>query len=274
MSQQKSRQDQDQERLAAVLRTEAERHRPDREAMLARVERGQFSGAVRGRRRRTSGRAGLRLAGIVLASAVGFGLSVAGTWAAVGEFSAPKPTEPVVAVTTPSSVGSAEATPSPSPSSAPASPSAGASSPSTATGTAGATGATRVQQGFLWSDGSIDPHSNTSWSQSNITLKNRYTVTALDVTVTLADTPGLSSTGAWSTVPAADLDTTVTSRNGTLVYEFKLKPGATLAPGSYVFAGQYNHAAGGRDAGQDTYRATATGHGSGAEVYGNFAATH
>ncbi|WP_042402885.1 hypothetical protein [Streptacidiphilus carbonis] len=274
MSQQRSRQDHDQDQVlvGAALRAEAEQYQPDRAAILARIERGQFSGApVRGRRRRSS-RSGLRLAGIVMASAVGFGLSVAGTWAAVGEFSGPKPSEPVVAVTTPSAVGTAEATPSPSTPPSPTTPagssSAGSSSPSAAAG------ATRAQQGFLWSDGSIDPHSTSSWSQSDITLKNHYTVTALDVTVTLADTPGLSSTGVWSSVPAADLDMTVTHRDGTLVYEFRLKPGATLAPGTYVFAGQYNHAAGGRDAGQDTYRATATGHGSPVEVYGNFAATH
>ncbi|MEY9838785.1 hypothetical protein [Streptacidiphilus sp. EB103A] len=254
------------ERLGAVLRAEADGHQPDRAAMLARIERGQFSAPApaRGRRRRTSRRSGLRLAGIVMASAVGFGLSVAGTWAAVGVFSAPAPTEPVVTVVSPSPSESAAPTPTP-----PMPTTSG--SPSTPSVSAGAT---RVQQGFLWSDGSIDPYSTTGWSQSDITLKNHYTVTALDVKVTLAFTPGLASTGSWSTVPAADLVTTVTKQGGTLVYEFSLKPGATLAPGTYVFAGQYNHAAVGRDAGGDSYRATATGHGSSVEVYGNFAATH
>lgn len=260
-----------QERLGAALRAEADSHQPDSAAMLARIERGQFSAPApaRGRRRRTSRRSGLRLAGIVMASAVGFGLSVAGTWAAVGVFSAPAPTEPVVTVVSPSPSDSAAPSPATS-SGSPSTPSAsaGASKP------AGAAGTTRAQQGFLWSDGSIDPYSTTGWSQSDITLKNHYTVTALDVKVTLASTPGLASTGSWSTVPAADLVTKVTKQGGALVYEFTLKPGATLAPGTYVFAGQYNHAAVGRDAGGDSYRATATGHGSSVEVYGNFAATH
>src|SRR5690348_5376135 len=98
-----------QARIGAALRAEADSHRPDRAAMLARIERGQFSAPapVRGRRRRTSRRSGLRLAGIVMASAVGFGLSVAGTWAAVGVFSAPAPTEPVVTVVSPSPSDSA-----------------------------------------------------------------------------------------------------------------------------------------------------------------------
>ena len=256
-------------RIGAALRAEADSHQPDRAAMLARIERGQFSAPVRGRRRRTSRRGGLRLAGIVMASAVGFGLSVAGTWAAVGVFSAPAPTEPVVTVVSPSP--SVSATPS---AGTAGTPSGTPSAPSASAGASNPAGATRVQQGFLWSDGSIDPYTTTGWSQSDITLKNHYTVTALDVKVTLAFTPGLASTGSWSTVPAAELVTTVTKQGGTLVYEFTLKPGATLAPGTYVFAGQYNHAAVGRDAGGDSYRATATGHGSSVEVYGNFAATH
>jgi hypothetical protein len=268
MSRQNERQN--QAGIGAALRAEADSHQPDRAAMLARIERGQFSAPVRGRRRRTSRRGGLRLAGIVMASAVGFGLSVAGTWAAVGVFSAPEPTEPVVTVVSPSPSNSAAPSPSTPPSSSSSTPSASAS----ASDPAAAAGATRVQQGFLWSDGSIDPHSATGWSQSDITLKNHYTVTALDVKVTLASTPGLASTGSWSTVPAADLVTTVTAQGGTLVYEFTLKPGTTLAPGTYEFAGQYDHAAAGRDAGGDSYRATATGHGSSVEVYGNFAATH
>ena len=43
-----------------------------------------------------------------------------------------------------------------------------------------------------------------------------------------------------------------------LVYRFTLHPGATLAPGSYTFAAQYNHAAGTRSMAGDSYDATAT----------------
>ncbi|MEY9968442.1 hypothetical protein ABIA33_006526 [Streptacidiphilus sp. MAP12-16] len=84
----------------------------------------------------------------------------------------------------------------------------------------------------------------------------------------------MADTGTWSTVRAADLVTTVTRDGSVLLYEFTLRPGATLAPGSYEFAGQYNHAPGGRDAGQDTYQATASAHSTQVEVFGNFYATH
>lgn len=267
------------QRLRAALRAEADRHQPDSAAMRARVERGQAAPLRHGRR--SPRRTGMRLAGIVVASAVGFALSVAGTWAAVGHFTEPAVPRPTPAVTAPAtpptraaSSPSAHPTASLTPSAAPSATLTGSRSGTASAAPSSAAPAqpagTRVQQAYLWSDGSIDPSSISSWSQSDITLKTTYTLTALDVTVTLAETPGLSSTGLWSTVPAADLVTSVARQGDSLVYRFTLKPGAVLAPGQYEFAGQYNHADGGRNADADTYRATATGHGQPVEVYGNF----
>jgi hypothetical protein len=156
------------------------------------------------------------------------------------------------------------------PTTPPASPTSTPAASPTATFTPGAPGHTRVQQGFLWSDGSIDPGSSTSWSQSDITLKNAKAMTALSVVLRLPDTPGLSSTGAWSTVPSGDIAITVTHRSGVLAYTFTLRAGATLAPGTYEFAGQYSHASGGRNADGDTYLATASAGQESVEVYGNF----
>jgi hypothetical protein len=135
-------------------------------------------------------------------------------------------------------------------------------------------GPIRVQQGFLWSDGSVDPGSTSAWAQSDVTLKTKFTVSALDVKLRVALTPGVATTGDWSTVPAQELTVTVTRQGGFLLYEWTLKPGATLPPGTYEFAGQYDHASGGRDAGQDSYAATATGHGQPVSVYGDFFPTH
>jgi hypothetical protein len=159
---------------------------------------------------------------------------------------------------------------SPSASPASASPATTPGASPTATVILGSPGHTRVQQGFLWSDGSIDKYSTTNWSQSDITLKNGTAITALNVVLRLPDTPGLATTGAWSTVPAADIAITVTHHDGVLAYTFTLHRGVTLAPGTYEFAGQYSHAAGGRNADYDTYLATASAGQASVEVYGNF----
>jgi hypothetical protein len=127
-----------------------------------------------------------------------------------------------------------------------------------------------TQESFLWSDGSVDPRSTDSWARSNVTLKNHLTVTALAARLRIALTPDVVSTGSWSTVPSDDLTVTVTRQKDALVYEWALKPGRTLPPGTYVFAGQYHHAAGGRDAGRDVYEATATARDIPVRVNGNF----
>jgi hypothetical protein len=79
--------------------------------------------------------------------------------------------------------------------------------------------------------------------------------------------------GAWTTVPDDDMITAVTSDNNSLLYEFILEPGTTLAPGTYEFATQYNHAQGYRDAGSDTYQVTATAADNQVELSGSFSGT-
>lgn len=126
------------------------------------------------------------------------------------------------------------------------------------------------QQIFLWSDGWIDHYSIDSWAQSDLVLRNDLTVTALDVRVRIAVTPHLSYTGAWSTVPAEDMVTTVTRQDNWLIYEFVLDAGVTMAPGSYEFAAQYDHARGHRGPGDDSYGVVATAAGERMEMSGGF----
>jgi hypothetical protein len=270
--------------LRDALRAEAARHSPDREAILARVAAGQAPERRSRAQRRALRRTPLRLAGLAATCAVLLGASVAGTWAAVGHYLDPRPqtvttttasTGPVPPAPTPSgSRGAVQPGPTaavpPTGAPASASSSATASAPSASAPAGQSPGPTRVQQGFLWSDGSVDPGSNSSWAQSDVTVKSRYTVTALEVTLRVALTPGVATTGEWSTVPAQDLTVSVTRQGGFLLYRWTLKPGVTLAAGTYEFAGQYDHAAGGRDAGRDSYAATATGHGEPVSVYGDF----
>lgn len=66
----------------------------------------------------------------------------------------------------------------------------------------------------------------------------------------------MSSTGAWTSLG----DKVAVGQNSTsdqLGYVITLKSGITLAPGTYVFKVQYNHAQGKRDAGRDLYTVTA-----------------
>ena len=83
----------------------------------------------------------------------------------------------------------------------------------------------------------------------------------------------MRDTGAWRSPPEADFTTTVAERDGFLVYTWALKPGRTVWPGEWVFAGQYDHARGGRDAKDDGYTVTAaTKDGERSSVAGDFTA--
>ncbi|MFH8446848.1 hypothetical protein ACH4D3_37240 [Streptomyces sp. NPDC018026] len=114
------------------------------------------------------------------------------------------------------------------------------------------------EPGPLWSGGAVDPHSNEFWAQSNITLGTSAPLTALTVELRVAQTGSVTSTGAWRSLPEDDFAFTVGERAGFLVYRWTLKEGRTVPAGEWVFAGQYNHERGGRDAGGDRYAATAT----------------
>jgi len=246
-----------------ALRAASAAYLPDRTAILARIRRGQAAldaSRAPGLPRR---RMLVRMAGVAATAAAVLGLSVAVTWAAVGNPVTGKRSHPESAVApapsdTPGLAQSHGRSGRPS-SSADASRSPVASP-----------GNTRVQQGFLWSGGAIDTHSIDNWAQSNVTLRTSETMTALEVRVRIATTPYLSNTGLWSTVPAEDLVTTVEQQPDALVYLFRLKSGVRLAPGSYVFAAQYNHAVGGRDPSRDSYQAVAAAGDTRVEVYGGF----
>lgn len=132
--------------------------------------------------------------------------------------------------------------------------------------------ASGTQDGPLWSDGSIDPGSNDFWAQSDITLKTTKQLTALTVQLKVKLTAGVTSAGAWRSLPEQDFTQTVTERGAFLVYTWVLKEGRTVAVGDWVFAGQYNHARGGRDAKDDSYSAAGTAAGQQLAVKGDFAA--
>ncbi|MFJ5778440.1 hypothetical protein [Streptomyces sp. NPDC093094] len=273
--------------LRARLHEAAGTHQPDRARILAGIERGMAEQVRPGRRTRRHPVAGwLRVAGATAAVA---GVLAAGGYAVAsavreeaplpqrGAAVSPAPT-PSPDVTSRPPVLPADPTPGPGisrrpdgsggpdPSDTPtAEPSSPAPTPSAGPPVFGA------EDGPLWSDGSVDPHSNEFWAQSNVTLRTAGELTALTVRLEVAQTGGVSSTGAWRSLPEQDFTQTVQERDGFLVYTWTLKEGRKVPAGRWVFAGQYDHARGGRDAEADRYGATARAGSRKLSVAGGFA---
>ncbi|MFD9376348.1 hypothetical protein ACFWBH_12555 [Streptomyces sp. NPDC059999] len=282
------------EELTGRLRAAAEAHQPDRARILARVERG-MSGAPAGHRESSHARPWPRVA---LASLATAGIVAVGGFAVAAVVQSP-PARPDIPATP--AAPSATGTPHPTPS-APTTPGPTAVGPTTAgptivgptpvgptmvgrssstspspaaSGGAGSArpGSAHVQDGPLWSAGSLDAGSNTYWAQSNITLKTTEPLTALTLELRITQTGGVQSTGNWRTLPADDFTVTVQDEGGAVVYRWTLKPGRTVPVGQHVFAGQYNHAAGEREAKHDGYRVDANGPRGALAVRGGFTPT-
>ncbi|GAA0231930.1 hypothetical protein GCM10009539_16680 [Cryptosporangium japonicum] len=124
-------------------------------------------------------------------------------------------------------------------------------------------------RGWLWSDGSMDPNTNDHYAQSTVTLKNQTEMTALDVTIRVALSSDVRTIGNWSTISKDKLVITTREQSGWLYYRFQLRAGATIAPGSYTFAGQYDPG-GPRSTGKDAYLASASAGSSDVQVHGGF----
>ncbi|MGG8406405.1 hypothetical protein ACM614_07115, partial [Streptomyces sp. 12297] len=131
-------------------------------------------------------------------------------------------------------------------------------------------GSAHVQDGPLSSAGSVNPGSNAYWAQADIALRTTQPLTALTVELRIAQTGGVQSTGSWRTLPADDFTVAVRDEGAAVVYRWILKPGRTVPAGRHIFAGQYNHAAGEREAGHDGYRIDANGPRGALSVRGGF----
>ncbi|MER5548749.1 hypothetical protein ABT072_41545 [Streptomyces sp. NPDC002589] len=264
--------------LRARLHEAAEAHEPDRAHILARVERGMAAAPSRPERGRTR-RPASGWVRVVGATAAVAGVLAVGGYAVASAVRGDEPARQTVAVSpTPGSSPDGPAHP-PAPTADPA-PSPGATHPSRTpdSPTPRSTAPVRPpvahgeQDGPLWSDGSVDPHSNDFWAQSDLTLKTSKQLTSLTVELKVAQTGGVTSTGAWRSLPEGDFTQTAEERNGFVVYTWHLKDGRTVPAGQWVFAGQYDHARGGRDAGADSYTITGAAGGRSYTVTGDFAA--
>ncbi|WP_151479832.1 RodZ family helix-turn-helix domain-containing protein [Streptomyces albicerus] len=264
------------EELRARLRDTAEAYEPDRAHILARVERGMAG--TESARRPSPLSSPLGWFRVVGATAAAAGVLAVGGYAVASAVKGDETTDQTVAVS-PTPDPSPEATsrapippdpakssPPPDKQSTPGSPTAKPqdSAPATPPADAG------NEDGPLWSDGSVDPHSNEFWAQSNVTLKTSKQLSSLTVVLKVKQTGGVTSTGAWRSAPEDDFTVTVGEQDGFLVYTWVLKPGRTVWPGEWVFAGQYDHDRGGRDAGDDTYTAVAQAEDEQLGVAGDF----
>ncbi|MGX1269184.1 hypothetical protein [Streptomyces phaeoluteigriseus] len=273
--------------LRTRLHGAAEAYEPDRERILARIERGMVEQERPGTHRST--RPALwGWARIVSATAAVAGMLAVGGYAVASAVKDDPPPRQSVAVSPPP-VESPDATSRPpaSPNATPGSGGGGqdepapSRSPSTSVTAEPSASAPApdllpavddTEDGPLWSDGSVDPHSNDFWAQSNVTLKTARPLTELTVQLRVAQTGGVSSAGAWRSLPEGDFTFTVEERDGSLVYTWVLKEGRTVPEGEWVFAGQYDHDRGGRDAKDDSYAAVGAADGAKASVGGDFAA--
>ncbi|MDQ0682976.1 hypothetical protein QF032_002020 [Streptomyces achromogenes] len=272
--------------LRTRLHAAAEAHQPDRARILARVERGmagQGQAQVRSAHRAT--RPPLwSWARIVGATAAVAGMLAVGGYAVASAVKGDAPAQQSVSASSPpvESPGATSRPPlSPRPTPAPGGgrtpagpgvspPKSPAAKPSTPTASLLPV-TTDEAEGPLWSDGSVDPHSNDFWAQSNVTLKTSEALTALTVQLKVAQTGGVSSAGAWRSLPEGDFVFTVAERDGFLVYTWVLRQGRTVPKGEWVFAGQYDHDRGGRDAHDDTYAIAGRSDGRQTVVGGDFA---
>lgn len=240
--------------LPRELREAARSHRPDRARMLARIERARpdTRGAPARRTRPAWPRAAL--AGFAAA-----GACVIGGFAVASVLQqSDVPGSSVV------QEGGREEQATPAPRETPTGP-----TPAPTRG-----GALSTTDGPLWADGSVAPDDDPDRARSEVTLKSQEPLTALTVELLVPQTGQVRSTGTSQTRPDGDFDHSVHERDGVLVHRWTLRAGRTVPAGTQVFAGEYDHAPGGRDAAPDTYRATArTAGGSTYEVGGDFART-
>ncbi|MGW4072691.1 hypothetical protein ACWELB_04125 [Streptomyces asiaticus] len=258
--------------VVAELRTAAASHEPDRIRMLARVTAGM---AADGRRRapRTSPRWTRVVSPVAgLAAAVAAtGIAVVATDGAERPQTVRTSSEPAAP---PAGAGAGADSASADPDRRPGDePDAGSQSDAerhTPSAYPTAAGPNHLAEPTVRSKGAINSHSNPYWAQSDITLTIGRPLTSLTVELRVADTGDVRSTGAWTSLPTGDVTTATHVEDGALVYRWTLRKGATVAPGRYVLAGQYNHAEGDRDTGRDAYAASGNGASGAFAVRGDF----
>ncbi|TDC10142.1 hypothetical protein E1265_31635 [Streptomyces sp. 8K308] len=111
----------------------------------------------------------------------------------------------------------------------------------------------------LSASGRVNAGSNPYWSQSDLTVVVGRPLTSLSVELRVVAGDGVRDTGAWRTLPEEDFELTTRLTDDLLVFRWELRPGAAVPAGEHVFAGQYDHDLGARDASGDRFLVEGTG---------------
>jgi hypothetical protein len=107
----------------------------------------------------------------------------------------------------------------------------------------------------------VDTGGSPYWAEDVLSITSNTPLSALKIAVHVAQTGGVASTGTWTSLSGQAKISVSTDSNG-VNYLLTLNPGVTLAPGTYTFEAQYNHAQGNRNSQHDLYTITATPTGS------------
>lgn len=219
------------EELRERLRGAALEHRPDRERMWARIERGMAQDPPPGRVARPP-RAAMPRLRIAAATAAVCGVLVAVSLAVAWTGRDGGSAQPVAA--------------SPGP-------------PGTAAALSGERGSRLpAVNGPMSTRGTVDAGSNEYWAQNDVLVTATRPLTSLTVELRVALTDGVEETGSWTSGHREDYATSVGREGGFLVFHWTLLPGRTVPPGTLTFAGQYDHAQGERDARGDDFTVRST----------------
>jgi hypothetical protein len=246
--------------VRSALRDAAQAYEPDRTAMVHRVASGRAAARAKARR-------GIYPVAAALAVAVIVVLSVVAVRSAGDNGIRPNP--PAAA---PLPVASPPAAASVSPSGSPsARKTTGGASHSATAGTPpdGTAPGGTATDGAVTAKGGVGANSVATWSETKVTITSAKPLSALRVTITVALTPGAAAAGKYTTVPNSDVTVTVTKDGSALTYAYVLKQGTALAPGSYLFAAQFDHHSG-RSMAKDSYAVTGATKDGGVELSGAF----
>jgi hypothetical protein len=237
--------------LAAALREQADEHEADLDRIDTGFQRLIAETPHGAERRRRHSPLRLRLIGVPLGvvTAVATATIAAGVTLGIAD----RPAHPA-----------SQAAPSPSPSHSAADHQPAPPAASTVLHPAGTTSARSEPSpsrsaGPLAAVGSVDSATSSQyWVQEDLTVTTTSAVSALHVTVAVSGGAAVQSTGSWSTILSANLDTSASRTPGGLTYDLSLHPGQTLQPGSYAFGFQFDRPASGHSFTLDTYTVTVT----------------
>ena len=143
------------------------------------------------------------------------------------------------------------------------------SAPSKSSSSTPSAGAPSAEAGakLVSATGTVNSDSFDYWSEEDVSVTLDEPVTAFRLTVNVARTALVASTGYWTTYNPDIFDVTVTTQANVVTYVFTLKSGQTLQAGSATFAVQFNHGPS-HNAAADTYAVNVTGSGQHAAVKG------